>query len=165
MHRHVLKPETTKRNGRNETTETSETTAMYEKVKKYRPGENFRCHDVTHVDFRGARSGCHGNVTEIKVVIFQLFHYLLIILLVSAVSVVSVVSFRSFRWFRWFRFGRFAGFGGFACFGRFGGFVSLVSVVSFRPFRFVVSGFSACRMHRGKLMVGSQLRGETKKCK
>ena len=35
----------------------------------------------------------------------------------------------------------------FARFGRFGGFVSLVSlvsVVSFRPFRFVVSGFSTC---------------------
>ena len=37
-----------------------------------------------------------------------------------------------------------------ARFGRFGGFVSvvsvvsLVSVVSFRPFRFVVSGFSTC---------------------
>ena len=49
--------------------------------------------------------------------------------------------------FRWFSFGRFARFGRFACFGRFGGFVSLVSlvsVVSFRPFRFVVSGFSTC---------------------
>ena len=32
----------------------------------------------------------------------------------------------------------------FARFGRFGGFVSVVSVVSFRPFRFVVSGFSTC---------------------
>ena len=42
-------------------------------------------------------------------------------------------------------FGRFAGFGGFACFGRFARFVSLVSVVSFRPFRFVVSGYSTCR--------------------
>ena len=45
------------------------------------------------------------------------------------------------------RFGRFGGFGGFGGFGRFGGFVSvvsLVSVVSFRPFRFVVSGFSTC---------------------
>ena len=41
----------------------------------------------------------------------------------------------------------FARFGRFACFGGFGGFVSLVSlvsVVSFRPFRFVVSGFSTC---------------------
>ena len=36
----------------------------------------------------------------------------------------------------------FARFGRFACFG---GFVSVVSVVSFRPFRFVVSGFSTCR--------------------
>ena len=81
-------------------------------------------------------SGCHGNVTEIMAVIFNLFIYLLIILLVS---VVSLVSFRSFRWFRLGRFGRFA------CFG---GFVSLVSVVSFRPFRFVVSGFSICQfMH------------------
>ena len=38
-----------------------------------------------------------------------------------------------------------ARFGRFACFGRFGGFVSVVSLVlavSFRPFRFVVSGFS-----------------------
>ena len=26
------------------------------------------------MDFRGARSGCHGNVTEIKAVIFYLFH-------------------------------------------------------------------------------------------
>ena len=32
----------------------------------------------------------------------------------------------------------------FACSGRLGGFVSVVSVVSFRPFRFVVSGFSTC---------------------
>ena len=35
----------------------------------------------------------------------------------------------------------------FARFGRFGGFVSVVSVVlvvSFRPFRFVVYGFSTC---------------------
>ena len=44
----------------------------------------------------------------------------------------------------------FACFGRFACFARFGGFVSVVSlvsvvsVVSFRPFRFVVSGFSTC---------------------
>ena len=47
-----------------------------------------------------------------------------------------MVSFRSFR---------------FARCGRFGGFVSLVSlvsVVSFRPFRFVVSGFSTCPILR-----------------
>ena len=35
-----------------------------------RPGKNLWCHDVTQVDFRGARSGCHGNVTEFKAVIF-----------------------------------------------------------------------------------------------
>ena len=36
----------------------------------------------------------------------------------------------------------------FARFGGFGGFVSLVllvSLVSFRPFHFIVSGFSTCR--------------------
>ena len=75
----------------------------------------------TCMDFRGARSGCHSNVTEIKAVIFLTFPFI---------------------------FARFGRFGGFARFGRFGGFVSvvsLVSVVSFRPFRFVVSGFSTCR--------------------
>ena len=43
-----------------------------------------------------------------------------------------------------FIFARFGRFGCFACFSHFGGFVSLVSVVSFRPFHFVVSGFSTC---------------------
>ena len=32
----------------------------------------------------------------------------------------------------------------FARFGRFGRFGGFVSLVSFRPFRFVVSGFSTC---------------------
>ena len=83
-------------------------------IHLYRPGENLWCHDVT----------------QYKSYFFNFFIY-----------------FCSFRSFRWFRFGRFARF---ACFGRFGGFVSLVSlvslvsVVSFRPFRFVVSGFSTC---------------------
>ena len=81
----------------------------------------FFCHDVTHVDFRGARSGCHGNVTEIKGVVFNFFIYLLIILLVSVVSMVSFWPFRSFRSFRSFRFARFGGF---------------VSAVSFRCFGF-----------------------------
>ena len=66
------------------------------------------------------RSGCHGKVTEIKAVIFSLLHLFT---------------------YNFPRFGRFA------CFGRFVSAVSLVSVVSvvsFRPFRFVVSGFSTC---------------------
>ena len=78
------------------------------------------------MDFRGARSGCHGNVTEIKAVIFQLFHLF------------------TYNFARFGRFGRFGRFARFACFGRFGGFASLVSVISFRPFRFVVSGFRTC---------------------
>ena len=71
------------------------------------------------MDFRGARSGCHGKVTE------DFFIYLLIILLVSVVSVVLFRPFCSFRpfclfrSFRWFRFGRFSRF---------------VSAVSFRCF-------------------------------
>ena len=60
------------------------------------------------MDLRGARSGYHGNVTEIK----ALFHLL-------------TYNFASF--------GRFACFGRF---GRFVSLVSLVSVVSFRWFRF-----------------------------
>ena len=47
------------------------------------------------------------------------------------------------------RFGRFGGFGRFGRFGRFGSFArfgGFVSAVSFRPFRFVVSGFSTCRL-------------------
>ena len=55
---------------------------------------------------------------------FNFFIYLLTILFVS------VVSFWRFR------------------FARFARFVSLVSVVSFRPFRFVVSGFSTCQIYR-----------------
>ena len=45
----------------------------------------------------------------------------------------------------------------FARFGHFGGFVSavsLVSVVSFRPFRFIVSGFSTCRVSHFALRLG-----------
>ena len=60
-------------------------------------------------------SGVRDNVTEIKAVIFYLFHFFT---------------------YHFARFGRFA---------RFVSLVSLVSVVSFRPFRFVVSGFSTCR--------------------
>ena len=79
-------------------------------IHLYRPGENLWCHDVTHLDFRSARSGCHGNVTGIKAVtFFNFFIYLLIIFLVSVASLFWIVS-----------------------------------VVSFRPFRFVVSGFSTC---------------------
>ena len=82
---------------------------------------------------------------KIKVVSLTLiFHLFLLVSVVSVVSFRPFRSYRSFRLFRWFRFRRFARFG---CFGRFGGFVSLVSlvsVVSFRPFRFVVSGFSTC---------------------
>ena len=86
-------------------------------IHLYRP-------NVTQVDL-GARSGCHSNVTEIKVVffcfffcffVFLLFHlsaYLLAILLVSVVSLVLVVL--------------------------------LISVVSFRPFCLVVSNLSTCQ--------------------
>ena len=56
-------------------------------------------HNVDDPNFRGARSGCHSNVTEIKAVIFYLFHLFLL------VSIVSVVLFRTFRSFRPFRFG------------------------------------------------------------
>ena len=63
---------------------------------------------------------------------------------------VVVVGARKRSYFVTFTF-IFARFGRFACFGNFGGFVSfvsvvsVVSVVSFRPFRFVVSGFSTCQ--------------------
>ena len=79
------------------------------------------------MDFRGARSGCHSNVTEIKAVIFLTFPFIFA------------------RFGRFGGFGRFGRFGGFGRFGRFVSVVPLVSVVSFRPFRFVVSGFSTCR--------------------
>ena len=49
------------------------------------------------MDFRGARSGCHRHVTEIKAVVFNFFIYLLIILPALVVLLVSVVSFPLFR--------------------------------------------------------------------
>ena len=61
---------------------------------------------------------------------------------------VVVVGARKRSYFVTFTF-IFARFGRFACFGRFvsvASVVSLVSVVSFRPFRFVVSGFSTCHL-------------------
>ena len=95
------------------------------------------------MDLRGARSGYHGNVTEIK----ALFHLL-------------TCNFASF--------GRFACFGRFGRFGRFVSVVSLVSVVSFvsvvsvvsfrwfRPFHFVVSGFSTCRDFETRTAIGRE---------
>ena len=75
-------------------------------IHLYRP-------NVTQVDL-GARSGCHSNVTEIKVVFFISFFYFFTYLLIFTCY--------------------FARFGCFACFGRFahfGGFVSAVLLSCF----------------------------------